>query len=61
MTLRLDEAVEILRRTPGVLRELLLGLPDAWLTHMEGPDTWSPRDVVGHLIHGEQEDWIPRA
>ncbi len=61
MTFRLEEAVEILRRTPRVLRELLQGLPDECLTHVEGPDTWSPREVVGHLIHGEQDDWIPRA
>jgi len=61
MAFQFDEAVEILRRTPAVLREMLYGLPDAWLSHSEGPDTWSPRDVVGHLIHGEEEDWIPRA
>lgn len=57
---RLDEAQEVLRRTPVVLQTLLGSLPDSWLTHDEGPDTWSPRDVVGHLIHGELDDWIPR-
>jgi len=54
-------AIPVLERTPGVLRALLDGLPDAWTTAREGPDSWSPYDVVGHLIHGERTDWIPRA
>jgi hypothetical protein len=58
---RVDDAVSVLRRTPGVLRELLLDLPDVWTTATEGPGTWSPFDVVGHLIHGERTDWLPRA
>lgn len=60
MEYRLDEAVPVLRRTPTVLRELLLDLPDVWTEAVEGPGTWSPFDVVGHLIHGERTDWIPR-
>ncbi len=36
------------------------GLPDSWLLASEGPDTFSPRDVIGHLIHGEETDWVPR-
>jgi hypothetical protein len=40
---------------------MLDGLPDAWLLANEGPDTFSPRDVIGHLIHGEETDWVPRA
>jgi hypothetical protein len=44
-----------------VLRTLLHDLPDVWIRSNEGPDTWSPFDVVGHLIHAEEEDWIPRA
>jgi hypothetical protein len=56
----LDDAVLILRRTPAALRDLLRDLPDAWLRANEGPGTWSPADVVGHLIHGERTDWIPR-
>jgi hypothetical protein len=51
----------VLERTPTTLRTLLEGLPSAWTDGNEGPDTWSPFDVVGHLIHGERADWIPRA
>ncbi len=60
MDFELDTAVPLLRRTPAVLRALLLDLPDVWTTATEGPGTWSPYDVVGHLIHGERADWIPR-
>lgn len=55
-----DEAIAILERTPGTLDALLVGLPEGWLSSREGRDTWSPREVVGHLIHGEKTDWIPR-
>jgi hypothetical protein len=55
------EAIPLLARTPAVLRALLEGLPEAWTTATEGPATWSAFDVVGHLIHGERTDWIPRA
>ena len=51
----------ILERTPAAIRALLTGLPDAWVRGTEGPDTFSPFDVVGHLIDGEETDWIPRA
>src|SRR5262245_13663189 len=61
MQFDLDDALEILRRTPGTLDRLLRDLPDAWSRLDEGPDTWSAYDVVGHLIHGEDADWIPRA
>lgn len=54
------ESLPVLRRTPGVLRTLLDGIPEPWIHATEGPDTWSPFDVVGHLIHGERTDWIPR-
>jgi hypothetical protein len=57
----MDEAVEILSRTPSMLDAQLRGLPDGWVTAHEGGQTWSPFDVVGHLIHGDQTDWIPRA
>jgi len=56
----LVDAVPLLERTPGVLRALLRGLPEPWPSVNEGPGTWSPFDVVGHLIHGERTDWIPR-
>jgi hypothetical protein len=60
MRFDLSEGVAVLERTPRVLRDLLGGLPQGWITATEGPDTWSPFDVVGHLIHGERTDWIPR-
>ncbi len=53
--------MDLLRRTPGVLRELLGDCDDAWGRATEGPETFSPFDVVGHLIDGEETDWIPRA
>jgi hypothetical protein len=58
---RLDEAVALLERTPASLSALLSGLPEAWVEATEGEGTWSPYDVIGHLIHGERTDWIPRA
>ena len=61
MEFQLDEAEEILTRTPATLNSLLRDLPEAWTLRNEGSETWSPFDVVGHLIHGEQTDWIPRA
>jgi hypothetical protein len=57
---RFDDALPVLRRTPRVLRALLEDLPEPWITATEGPRTWSPFDVVGHLIHGERTDWVPR-
>jgi hypothetical protein len=53
--------LEILERTPSVLRAWLDGLSPEWLAANEGPDTWTPYDVVGHLIHGERTDWMTRA
>ncbi len=61
MEFDLGEAVSLLSRTPTVLETLLGDLPPGWISGDEGPDTWSPYDVVGHLIHGERTDWIPRA
>lgn len=59
-TFSLSESLAILERTPAALRALLGGLPVAWTTCNEGPKTWSAYDVVGHLIHGERADWMPR-
>jgi len=61
--MKFDEASAtlVLARTPSVVRALLAGLPDAWLEANEGPETWSPRDILGHFIHGEDTDWIGRA
>ena len=61
MQFKLEEATQILRQTPSTLNTLLRPLSTPWTEHNEGPNTWSPFDVVGHLIHGEETDWIPRA
>lgn len=61
MTFNLNEAIAVLERTPATIRALLAELPDDWTTCNEGPDTFSAFDNVGHLIHGERTDWIPRA
>ena len=60
MEFNLTEGIAVLERTPATLRAMLAGLPAAWLDATEGPETWSPYDNVGHLIHGERTDWIPR-
>ncbi|MBI1225481.1 MAG: DUF664 domain-containing protein [Bacteroidetes bacterium] len=60
MKFSLEKSLEILERTPAVLQVLLSGLSDDWVMQNEGADTWSPFDVLGHLIHGEKTDWIPR-
>ena len=59
--LRLEEAVAVLERTPAAVRALLDGLPETWVRATEGERTWSPYDVVGHLVHGERADWLGRA
>jgi hypothetical protein len=61
MNFTLDQATMVLERTPSVLRTLLSGLPEAWIMCDEGPDTFSPFENVGHMIHGEKADWIVRA
>ena len=60
MEFQLGAAVDVLARTPDTLNRLLRGLPDAWVLGNEGANTWSAYDVVGHLLHGERTDWIPR-
>src|SRR5580658_2380099 len=55
-----EECLCVLTRTPATLGALLRDLPDAWTAATEGPGTWSPYIVIGHLIHGEKADWIPR-
>jgi hypothetical protein len=57
----IDEAAAILAKTPPTLDQMLRGLPSGWIGAHEGGDTWSPFDVIGHLIHGERTDWMPRA
>lgn len=61
MHFELNTGIAVLERTPATIRSMLAGLPAAWTDGTEGPDTWSPYDIVGHLIHGERADWIPRA
>jgi hypothetical protein len=58
--LALEDAIPVLARTPAALDAMLRGLPEGWITAHEGGETWSPFDVIGHLIHGEQTDWMPR-
>ena len=60
MNFTLEKSYEILERTPTVLRTLLSGLSDDWIMNNEGPETFSPYDVMGHLIHGEKTDWRDR-
>jgi DinB superfamily len=61
MQFQMTDALEVLERTPATFRAMLGGLPEAWTAPNEGPDTFSAFDNVGHLIHGERTDWIPRA
>ena len=61
MDFDLAETVDILERTPSVLGALLRGTSPSWHATSGGPGTWSAFDVVGHLIHGEETDWVPRA
>jgi hypothetical protein len=60
MPFDLDTCIEILERTPAVLETWLAGLSEEWITGTEGPGTWSPFDIVGHLLHGERTDWMVR-
>jgi hypothetical protein len=57
----LPQTIALLTRTPAALNSLLRELPETWTLRNEGEDTWSAFDVVGHLIHGERTDWMPRA
>jgi len=60
MDFSLEHAIPVLARTPRVLDTLLRDLPEPWIRGTEGPETWSPYDVIGHLIQGERTDWMPR-
>ncbi len=60
MNYSFENAYEILDRTPSVFRTLLSGLGSEWIMNNEGPETFSPYDVIGHLIHGEKTDWAAR-
>jgi hypothetical protein len=54
------KSIEILERTPGTLKSMLEGISEEWIFSNEGGDSWSPYDILGHLIHGEKTDWIVR-
>lgn len=58
--MHLADTIAFLSRTPAALDALLRGLPERWTHRDEGKDTWTVFDIVGHLIHGEKTDWIPR-
>jgi len=57
----LEHTISLLTRTPAMLNAMLRDLPDEWTSRNEGEKTWSAYDVIGHLIHGERTDWLPRA
>lgn len=61
MNFDLAESRTILERTPRTFQTLLRGLPESWTRSNEGAKTWSPHEVIAHLINGERTDWIPRA
>jgi len=61
MKFNLEQSIDVLSRTPPTLQSLLGGLAEPWARGTEGPETFSPFDNVGHLIDGEETDWIPRA
>jgi hypothetical protein len=56
----LQNEISLLTHFPAALNALLRELPEAWALRNEGENTWSAFDVVGHLIHGERTDWMPR-
>ena len=60
MQYSLEKSYEIVERTPAVLKALLTGINEDWIINNEGPETFSPYDVVGHLVHGEKTDWTVR-
>lgn len=57
----LQNTISLLTRTPAALNALLRDLPETWTFRNEGENTWNAFDVLGHLIHGERTDWMPRA
>jgi hypothetical protein len=61
MEQNLSQTISLLARTPTALNALLRDLPEPWTTQNEGENTWTALDIVGHLIHGERTDWMPRA
>ena len=60
MNFKIDKTIEILERTPEILIVMLQGISPEWTTNNESGETWSVYDIIGHLIHGEKTDWMPR-
>ena len=60
MNFTIENSIQILERTPAVLNTLLQGISAEWTSNNEGEETWSVYDIIGHFIHGEKTDWIPR-
>jgi len=60
MNFTIEKSIEILERTPAVLEAMLKNVSAEWTEKSEGGETWSAFDVLGHLVHGEKTDWIPR-
>jgi hypothetical protein len=60
MIFSLSHSLEILERTPGALIAMLHNISDEWTSVNEGGETWSVFDILGHLVHGEKTDWVPR-
>lgn len=60
MQYAIEKSIAVLERTPATLSCLLSGLPEDWVLHNEGGDTWNVYDVIGHLVHGEETDWMTR-
>ena len=61
MDFQISQVIEVLSQTPATVRSLLGNLSDEWIFASAGENNWSPFDIVGHYIHGEETDWIPRA
>ncbi|HRE40019.1 MAG TPA: DinB family protein [Ignavibacteria bacterium] len=60
MNFELNKSLEILERTPLILERMVNGLSEEWVISNEGDNTWNTVEIIGHLIHGEKTDWIPR-
>ena len=60
MKFSIHQSISVLEKTPWVVEQLIYDLPEEWIISNEGGETWSPFDIVGHLIHGERTDWIAR-
>src|SRR5215212_5053265 len=61
MKVEIESAISVLAVTPQTVRAMLISLPDQWTRGGDRSEAWTPFDIVGHLIHGEETDWVPRA